>query len=491
MRSLLIVAAILLLMTGGAYAIAPLVAPIPPGVVGPAECAVAAGSVSGTKIHSDISDDIGIIVDNANTIAYKSWWVHNPYVTTAVPIISGALGDTAEAMQDASNNGVGFTGWITAKWDMIKAFLAEHLSDYPALEQSIGQYYTEGVLPPVAVGETYHSSNGGYYTATTGITESIGNLDYSAENWIPCSMGPTPDDETYMKINTYYPVYGFGPAIDLAPGMPNGTTMYVRCFKYHNVPGYRRVTGAQTFRYNTSWTGDTIDRDNPPPGVWNPAVDAAINDPAIAGNPDVKTDMCKVLNDAPDVLDPVLDKLTASNLAQAVSAQGTELLADNIASLAQQVAADPTNVQAQQALNDALAAQAAQAAQEMEKQAVIAADMPELAAVEKSVIDWTPLSNLIGASCSKIDKNDCPFPFDFIYSLGNTFDQFQSEHPTMVDPSGSYGFDNFKINFNFDLSRFTETMAKIRLVLSWLMTIYTIHKCVRIVMRDNSAGDDD
>lgn len=488
MRSLLIVAALLLLMTAGAFAVAPVVAPIPPGVIGPPIVSNPTGSVSGTKIHSDISDDIGIIVDGANDMAYKSWWVHNPYVALSTQAIAGALKDTATTMTE---DGVGFSSWLSVKWDLFKQKLGElgQLENYPVLENLLGGYWENDLPPaPMASGEALQSELGGYFEAT-GSQYYWGAMASTLH--APCPTNP--DTKTPTKVGSID--YNVGLLqIYSAGGQPaEGTVIVSACTTGPTgvVPGQVKIY-KQNFVYHRTYTGDVLDEwPVAPPGVWNPAVDQVLNDPAVQTNPAVKEEIGNVIADNPDVLNPILDKLTAAALAATVAADGLELASQKVQSLAEQLSADPTNVTLQNALNDALAEQVAPIQEELEKQAVVDAEVPAIDVVELKTIDWTPLSGLIGAACAKLDKKDCPFPFDFIHVLGLTFDEFQNEQPSMIDPSGNYGLDKFKINFNFDFSRFTETMAKIRLILSWIMTIYTIHKCVRIVMRDNSSGDDD
>lgn len=137
-------------MTGLAFAIAPVVAPIPPGVLGPPVVQNPAGSVPGTTIHSDVTDDIGIIVDNVNGLAYKSWWVHNPYVQTGAVVAGSMYNQLGESLE----NGVGFSSWLSAKWDKIKEKLQDgNLENYPALDAVLGGYLEVGPAIPLTQGQ--------------------------------------------------------------------------------------------------------------------------------------------------------------------------------------------------------------------------------------------------------------------------------------------------------------------------------------------------
>lgn len=490
MRKPPIILVIILAMTGLAYAFAPVLAPVPPSAVTGSACIPAAGSAPGTAVHGSISDDVGLIVDAINDMAYEAYIVNSAYLR-----IAQTAADAIEAkLTESEPSGlIGFKTWISVKWKDLKDYLLDpaNLNKYPALKAELQPLYVPPASVPVPAGTSFPLPAGGYATALAP-GQYLGQYlpaDYSTLK--ACPINPTKPGHYKFGDTSWYQ---YGETAAEAYYAAKGTAMPSNLWIQSRCAGKSSNTNAalhQEWRYYSTMTPVPAALPDEGPGVWNPAIDQVLNEDDNARSPAIKGDICEVIKDRPDLVNPIIDKLTTSDLASYATDNATALQGTIIEELTAKVAADPTDIASQNALNEALAQAAAQQAQELQKEAVVAASLPDVIAEERRQIDWSPLSQLIGQGCAKVDKNDCPFPFDFIYSLGHTFDQFQSEHPSMVDPSGSYGFDNFKVDFNFDFSRFTETMAKIRLLLSWVMTIYTIHKCVRIVTRDNAAGGDD
>lgn len=498
MRHLVRLLAFLTVMVGMAYAVVPpSIAPLPPTVYGPPIATNPSGSAPGTKIHSDITTDIGIIIDDANRVAYRSWWINHPFVQESLPLIKDALEKTGHALPENWDGAVGFYDWISTNLeDIWDAWAESPEGTYPELDDQFTPYKAPpAAAEPWPVGTYYKAFGGsGYFKRNTGWSE-YQTVSAQGEH-LPCTIEPGPDNEgvrvgfpgvtqvTGPFLDAYWTKYG---------GLPtSNTNLSVFCWGLTRV-GYNYMgINASSYTYYPTWNlaGDPPDeRPIPAPGVPNiPGLKDALSEPGAATNPDLKDALGELLKDNPGIWDQNTG-LTAAQLAKILKDAQAGIANTAVQAALDALAADPTNAALQQAAADAISA-ANQAAldqlEEVEPETTPVA-LPDIGTVTRKELDFSALAPIMGTACLTAD---CPFPFDFMSVLMASFDSLKTPVSAMPDPSGEYGTENFKINFNFDFSRFTAIAEKIRLLLEWIFILTTILKCVRIVVGDNASTED-